>query len=490
MGIVKFSVTILIIFALLSPGLSAGGFQNSGIGTQAMGMAGAFRAIANDWTAAYYNPAGYANIKDNQLGATLGLVHLRNELIPNYLFGDQYESGMFNDQTNYNKHEILSNPSTGFVARLPIWGETVMGISAYQPFDYNITWNLYDFPLAYNDSLTLPESQYSNNIDVVAFQLTLARKFMEEKMSLGVGLQVLRADLRYTDLIFRDNLFDGESSVRPFDKITELNHNDGNGYGFGLNMGMLLQVNEKLNFGLTASLPFDITISGDAKLEYFMPKIRTLINNPPSSEYDAGTARYLFASGANVTDYADFETKLKLPPTIGFGLAYQVTENLTVALDAEYVFWSKYKGLDFTFSNHHGLIGSADTIAYVTDYLTSDYSKPVDWDNAGKVMLGMKYNYKTLITFLGGASIDQSPARNALEITPLLLDTGDKFTISGGAVYHYQQWDFGVITSYSSLPDLTVTDLVDTNNDGLYDSYAGDYKANTYETVVSFNYRF
>ena len=95
MGIVKFSVTILIIFALLSPGLGASGFQNSGIGTQAMGMAGAFRAIANDWTAAYYNPAGYASINDNQLGATLGIVHLRNELIPDYRFGDQFESGIY-----------------------------------------------------------------------------------------------------------------------------------------------------------------------------------------------------------------------------------------------------------------------------------------------------------------------------------------------------------------------------------------------------------
>ena len=365
-----------------------------------------------------------------------------------------------------------------------------MGLSAYQPFDYNISWKLYDFPLAYNDSLSLPEIQYGNNIDVVAFQLTFARKFMEEKMSLGLGLQLLRADLLYSELLFRENLFDGPSSVRPWDKITELNHNDGNGYGFGLNAGMMLQVNERLNLGLTASLPFEITISGESELEYFMPKISTLINNPPSAEYDAGTARYLFASGAKVTDTADFETKLKLPPSIGMGLAYQVNDNFVVSLDAEYTFWSQYEGLDFTYTNHRGLIGSADTIAYVKDYLTSDISKPADWDNAFKVMMGMKYDYKTLFTFLGGFGYDQSASRDALEITPLLFDTGDKYTFSAGAIYHYQQWDFGVITSYTTLPDLTVTDLVDTNNDGLYDSFAGDYKANTYETVVSFNYRF
>ena len=35
MPFVKFSITILVMLALLSPGLAASGFENSGIGTQA-----------------------------------------------------------------------------------------------------------------------------------------------------------------------------------------------------------------------------------------------------------------------------------------------------------------------------------------------------------------------------------------------------------------------------------------------------------------------
>jgi len=118
---------------------------------------------------------------DNQLGAYYSFMHYRNEIVPSYKWGGIYETGIYNDRVNYNTHEILSNPAIGFVTRLPIWGETVVGLSAYQPFDYNITWDMF-FPLqAYNDSVGLPGDQFRNNLDVVAFQVTAAREFSEEK---------------------------------------------------------------------------------------------------------------------------------------------------------------------------------------------------------------------------------------------------------------------------------------------------------------------
>ena len=90
MGIVRFAAILLAIVAVVSLELSASGFENSGVGTKARGMAGAFRAIADDWTAAYYNPAGYAYAYDNQLGGNVALVHWRNELVPRYKWGEQW----------------------------------------------------------------------------------------------------------------------------------------------------------------------------------------------------------------------------------------------------------------------------------------------------------------------------------------------------------------------------------------------------------------
>ena len=493
MSFLKFAATLLVIAALLSPTAQAGGFDNLGLGTQARGMAGAFRAVADDWTAAYYNPAGYAQLYDNQLGANVGLIHLRNELNPDYRLDDVYETGIFNDQVNYNRHEIYSNPAGGFVARLPLLGETVMGLSTYQPFDYNISWKLYDLPLAYNDSLSLPEDQFTTNLDVVAFQLTLARELVEEKVSAGIGLQLLRADLIFNDVIFRDNPFeDSPLSVRPYDKITEWNHNDGFGWGFGLTGGLLINLNEKLNVGITASLPFDITITGTSQLEYYMPLIPSLLapGSTDGEEVIPGTPEYVFASGTKIIDTADFETTLQLPMSAGLGLAYKVTEKLTVSLDAKYTFWSQYEGLVFTYTNHRGLTGAADTSEFISEFFKADASNPVEWKDVGAAALGLRYLFKEEITLLAGGAMEQSPAREAVELTPQFVDTGDKLTLSGGIIYHHGQWDFALAGSYTSYPDQTASVLVDSDSDGLFDSFAGDYSASTYETVLSFNYRF
>ena len=142
MRIARLATLVFMLLALAAGSLLASGFENTGLGTTARGMGGAFRAVANDWTAAYYNPAGYANIVDNQLGGAVALFNLRNEITPSYAavddFGNEYGWGIVNDQTVYNFHRVNNNPSAGLVIPTPYWGETVMGFSIYQPFDQSI----------------------------------------------------------------------------------------------------------------------------------------------------------------------------------------------------------------------------------------------------------------------------------------------------------------------------------------------------------------
>ncbi len=495
MRICKFSISILLVLALLSPGLLASGFENSGIGLKARGMSGAFSAIADDWTAAYYNPAGYAFIYDNQWGANFAFVHYRNELTPNYNWpgeDDWDQPGIYNGLNIYNIHEILSNPSVGFVARVPLFGETVFGLSGFQPFDNNISWKLYEHDLAYNDSLSLPVNQFRNNLDVVAFQLTLAKEYLDGKLGIGLGLQLLRADLNQDNTIFRDNPFydnlPSQLQTLLMKKVTEFNHNDGNGYGFGFKLGTLYKVNESVNLAFNLNVPLDIDISGISELEYHMPKVPSLssdsvqITNPGPGN--------LFVAGSRIIDTADFDATLNLPVSFGGGVSYQMNEKLKIAIDAEITLWDSFDGLTFAFSDHRGLPTSADTSDIVRDFMTSDLAYPVKWDNTFKIMAGFDYSYTDYLTIIGGSIFDQSPIRSTQQTTPLFTDTGNKLGISGGFIFHIQQWDLGIISSYTKYDDLNVSSLTDFDDDGNVDNFAGDYKSKTYETVLSFNYRF
>ena len=63
----------LISVLIISAQLFAGGFQINEHGAKAMGMGGAFTAVANDASAIYWNPAGLTQMTGTQfmLGTTL-----------------------------------------------------------------------------------------------------------------------------------------------------------------------------------------------------------------------------------------------------------------------------------------------------------------------------------------------------------------------------------------------------------------------------------
>ncbi len=495
-GIIRFGAVSLLVISLFAASLSAGGFENTGLGAKARGMGGAFRAIADDWSAAYYNPAGYAYILDNQLGANAGFLSLRNTIRPDYTFGGPADSsGIFNNRDIFNTDAILAMPSGGFVAKLPFWGETVFGLSAFQPFDYNIRWMLYRPLSSYNDKAAAApiEEAISNNLDVVAFQLTAGREFKEDKLALGVGLQLLRGDLVFKNLIFRKNPYGSPLSDRPYDHITEYSNTDMNGWGFGLKGGALWKQSEKLSIGITAHVPFDMTVKGTGNLIYVMPNIPTLLFDP--LKYPQGSPKSLFISGQTFLYSGDVETKLKLPPSFGLGFAYKMNEKLTLSLDAEYTFWSRFTGFDFTYSNLTGMSqglrnNTTPDGATAREFFTANPSSPVDWSNTAKVALGGMYEYSDLLTVVGGLSYDQSPAKDAKDFIPQFMDTGGKLGLNGGLLLHIQRWDLGLATSYIMYGDRTATELTDSNGDGTYDSFPGTYKAATYETILSFNYRY
>jgi hypothetical protein len=55
---------------------------------------------------------------------------------------------------------------------------------------------------------------------------------------------------------------------------------------------------------------------------------------------------------------------------------------------------------------------------------------------------------------------------------------------------HINRWDLGLVQTYTSLPELSISPLVDANGDGIVDNFSGHYQGAVYETVLSFNYRF
>nr|MBN2277834.1 outer membrane protein transport protein [candidate division Zixibacteria bacterium] len=491
MGILRLLTFCLLLLILILPDAFGSGFTFDGLGVKAKGMGGAFRALADDWSAAYYNPAGYNHIADNILAFNTDFLHNRYSMTPSVSWGEEgYESGFYNEQEIYNKHEILSIPQAGVVFRLPVTSkiaalnEVVCGLAAIQLFDQNQTWELYENIPAYaSDSGAYPSKQYYNNLDVVAFQLTMATGFLEdERLSVGIGLQLLRADLNFNSVVLRDNPMESPISDRPYDKIPEWYRNDGKGWGFGYRIGLLYRVNEKLDVGLVYNGPASIDITGDTDLKFFFGDNYTLQGN----YFDSTEQRY-FIDG-NVEDVtAEFETTLDLPASIGGGIAFKYNDRLTLTLDGEYTFWSAFEGLDFAFTNYDGLPHSY--LTHAISLIRTDMTNPVEWDDVARVMVGANYLLKDYVELRGGFAYDQSPT-SSTTATPLFIDLGDKYSYSVGIGFQVDFWHLDFTTVYTHQPDLDVGNISDVDGNGLMDNLSGLYKADNWQTILGISYRF
>ena len=67
--VIVLSLALLMVISAMALAEGVGAFSafDSGIGARALAMGGAFVAVANDATAAYWNPAGLAGLTDTRL---------------------------------------------------------------------------------------------------------------------------------------------------------------------------------------------------------------------------------------------------------------------------------------------------------------------------------------------------------------------------------------------------------------------------------------
>jgi len=87
----SFAVALLAIFTL-STGAFAGGYNLAGTGPRALAMSGAFHAVADDWSAGYWNPGAMAFNRKTQLASMYSkwLAEIFDDIYYFHLAGNRY----------------------------------------------------------------------------------------------------------------------------------------------------------------------------------------------------------------------------------------------------------------------------------------------------------------------------------------------------------------------------------------------------------------
>lgn len=313
-------VLVILLLTVTSPAM-AGGVIRPGatLGPRALGMAGAYNAVANDGSAFYHNVAGLTQIKDNFIQLNADLV------LPRFEFDSQ--------ESEFSQFLM---PLVAGATRLS--DKLVLGAGLYPPYGLGVTYS--DGP--FQESLLA----VVNTTLSLSYQLT-------DTLSIGLG-----GDIGYGQLTYESSLHQiGDVVIKPLFMETEAD-----GFGFGFRAGILWQPTDRFSWGASYSSPMKISLSGKTGIQLFGLELGTdKFDASVSFPARLGTGialrpanDWLIALDVNYfdycqTDHIDFD--FKLLPTIRqkldwqsnwsahFGVEHQLDQHWTVRTG---VAWMKH----------------------------------------------------------------------------------------------------------------------------------------------------
>jgi len=284
-----------------------------GSGARAIGMGGAFIAVADDATAASWNPGGLIQLEKPEL-SVVGACFQRTE---ENNFGTNPEASghenVYNNNINYLSVAVpfrLKNRNM------------VVSINYQYLYDFTREWN---FPLRLEDNGLVINQDIENKQEGGLSAIGLAYcAQITKNLSLGLTLNFWEDSIYnngWQQWTQRDGVGNNFGNTFYYDSYG----NDKYSFrGFNTNIGFLWRISENLTVGGVVKTPFE----GDLKIE---SEFQRSIIYPDQPD----------ANSINDASYTS-DAKLKLPMSYGIGLAYRFSDPFTFSLDIYRTNWDDY----------------------------------------------------------------------------------------------------------------------------------------------------
>ena len=213
-------------------------------------------------------------------------------------------------------------------------------------------------------------------------------------------------------------------------------------------IGLAYKLNDQISLGLTYSLPTPLTYkNGKATMDmsaqlndaFGKAVMGYMAQNPNATQQQAQSAVMQQFSQMGIdlqkgaVDNYNLETKLKLPQSLGFGLAYKATDYLRTGLDIEWINWkSAFDNMTIDLSG-----GSNTNIkTMMGNNGTFEINFPMNWKDVVLVKLGGEYDVNNDLTLRAGFAYGNNPVPSttifpvfpAIVQSHIMLGAGYKLT--------------------------------------------------------------
>ena len=421
--IIPFLLPVLTVFS--STAFAVGGqsrlevpssFNPVGSGARALGWGGAFIAVADDATAASWNPGGLIQLRNPEV-AVVGNTVYRSE---DNTFGTNPQAS--------GKQSVNYTGLNYFSASMPCGEEScgrnmIFSINYQKLYNLDRNWShvsIQDYT-GYPDGFDRSDQliNLDQKGDLYALGLAWAMQ-ATETLSVGLTLNFWNNiagtnGWRNTNHTIDHSLtsIGGIEAVSDIDSRVEENYRF---KGFNMNLGLMWQLfaqdEQKLTLGVVIKTPFKADIH--------------------HSRYERLSESYDGAPPVQSEIYNEYNEKLNMPLSFGLGLAWQLSDNLTLAGDVYRTNWNNFEYTDFN-GNKFSPISSKPSNQ-------SDISATYQVRFGGEYrIISQEFGKNYIIPLRAGIFYDPAPAEGS---------TDNYYGISIGGGIAYATWVFDIAWQY------------------------------------------
>ncbi|MCX6572124.1 MAG: outer membrane protein transport protein [Candidatus Aminicenantes bacterium] len=298
----------VVLAAGLTMGLFANGLNLNGTGAKSDAMGGAFVGLANDFSAAYWNPAGLAQIAK----ASFSLYGA--DILPT---GTYVFSGAGVDAKSTPKHYLI--PGLGYFQ--PLGKKFVVGVYVYAPSGAGSTYDGAD--LANLTKFT--PYDWNSKLGIFTISPAIAYK-ISDKVLIGATVDINYGMLKMAQ------------PIQPAPGLFTQYSEDLKGWAVNGTLGLLVKPVKQFSFGVTYKLPFTAKLKGDVTI-------------PAAAGF-----------GLPTTDTGT--RTAKWPMWLAGGIAVKPTDKLTITADVQYTNWKELDSIPVSFTNPGWQAALAPEAAY------------------------------------------------------------------------------------------------------------------------------
>ena len=186
---------------------------------------------------------------------------------------------------------------------------------------------------------------------------------------------------------------------------------EGDDIGYGYNLGVLVAVSDRLDWGLTYHSKVDFTLEGDTTVSGGNGLLGPV---PPNPMIPTGLP--------GLNGKYDAELDITMPESIDTSFSFQATDELTLHAGATWTRWSRLEGIEVENSGVHP--------AYAADFGT--VSEELNWEDTWAVAIGGAYQLNPDWVLRAGYAKDRTPTSDMDRTVRIPVSDRDIVTLGAG----------------------------------------------------------